>query len=455
MAGLAAAGVAAPLATNATPAARADTASTASPNFDNLGIAPGKVKHVWLIILENKSYDASFSGLNHNTYLWSKLPAQGALLTQYYGTGHNSQDNYLSLASGQAPITDTQADCPDYSQINGSIDTSGTLSSNSNFGQLASAAGPEAKPGQNGCVYPSSVKTLFNQFDSAGVSWKGYAQDLNATDSTNPKHSQGPNYCGAPYTSAPAAPDTTQPNPGSANPGSSYVPKHFPFPWFESLLQNPNDCNPAHIADVFDPTNGLYHDLQSEATTPAFSWISPDNCSDAHDATCVDTAQGGNLSGGFSDPNTPKPPVNGTGGLYAADLFLQHVIPEIEASPAFKDGGLIDVTFDEAFPPFTYNNSFYNSTSTPANASGVLTTDAAGETINGQSVFDRADRSQHAAGHRQQRQPARSGPGLQREHRAALQLRDVRGTNPCGRNLHRRQLVQHRRWRRRAVRHPH
>jgi hypothetical protein len=28
------------------------------------------IKHVWFIILENKSYDATFTGLNNNTYLW-------------------------------------------------------------------------------------------------------------------------------------------------------------------------------------------------------------------------------------------------------------------------------------------------------------------------------------------------------------------------------------------------
>ena len=147
------------------------------------------------------------------------------------------------------------------------------------------------------------------------------------------------------------------------------MPKHFPFPWFESVLQS-GDCNAAHIADIFDPTNGLYHDLQLPANqVPAFNWISPDNCSDAHDAACKDTGGGGNLSGGFSDPNTPRAPVNGSGGLYASDLFLQHIVPEIEASAAFKDGGLIDITFDEAFPPFTYNNSFYNSNDGPAERS--------------------------------------------------------------------------------------
>src|ERR1035441_3747307 len=69
---------------------------------DGLGIRPGKIKHVWLIILENKSYDATFTGLNKNTYLWKTLPSQGVLLKNYYGTGHDSLDNYLSMVGGQA-----------------------------------------------------------------------------------------------------------------------------------------------------------------------------------------------------------------------------------------------------------------------------------------------------------------------------------------------------------------
>src|SRR5580700_987459 len=90
---------------------------------DGLGIQPGKIKHVWLIILENKSFDATFTGLNNNTYLWQTLPSQGALLKNYYGTGHFSLDNYTSMVSGQATQPDTQADCPFYDQMSGSVDT--------------------------------------------------------------------------------------------------------------------------------------------------------------------------------------------------------------------------------------------------------------------------------------------------------------------------------------------
>src|SRR5579859_7553492 len=64
------------------------------------------IKHVWLIILENKSFDATFTGLNNNTYLWKTLPSQGVLVKNYYGTGHFSLDNYVSMVSGQAPEPD-------------------------------------------------------------------------------------------------------------------------------------------------------------------------------------------------------------------------------------------------------------------------------------------------------------------------------------------------------------
>src|SRR5476649_191220 len=103
--------------------------ATASAGTSSATSAPspalGKIKHVWLIILENKSYDATFTGLNKNTYLWQTLPSQGVLLKNYYGTGHFSLDNYVALVSGQAPQADTQADCPNYDKFSGTVDTSG------------------------------------------------------------------------------------------------------------------------------------------------------------------------------------------------------------------------------------------------------------------------------------------------------------------------------------------
>src|ERR1700743_4017771 len=107
------AGVAVPAAIASASASHpaAPSSSSKGLTISSTGLKPGAIKHVWLIILENKSYDATFTGLNQNSYLWKTLPKQGVLLKNYYGTGHSSQDNYLSMVSGQAPEEDTQSDC--------------------------------------------------------------------------------------------------------------------------------------------------------------------------------------------------------------------------------------------------------------------------------------------------------------------------------------------------------
>jgi len=429
------------------------------------GTPVGAVKHVWLIILENKSYDETFTSLNQNSYLWNTLPQQGALLTHYYGTGHFSMDNYIALVSGQSPSYATQDDCSTSANMtnnNSGIITTGTVgtgtdtdlttdgsgknttapttsgSSNGNYGQLLVHGGVDAPLASNGCVYPTNVPTLFNQLNAAGVPWKGYAQDLGGAQPTGstsyvtgstpgvsdtvPGRDDG--MCGYPGTSSnnPVSDPTnlvapsgdvssfTGAQPANANsngdPADQYVAKHFPFGWFTSLtgestgmqsgvtypaqaaLNEPTtaeydgpgaptsgtsdtNCDGNHIANLDDPTYGLVHDLSLPASeVPAFSWITPNNCSDAHDATC----QGNNLSGAFNANGTPNytpaglpsydpeatSPTNYTGGLYASDLFLRYYVPLIEQSAAFKDGGLIDITFDEANPPFTIGNSFNN-----------------------------------------------------------------------------------------------
>src|SRR5579863_5072805 len=108
------------------------------------GTPVGGVKHIWLIILENKSYDESFTGLNQNSYLWQTLPQQGALLTNYYGTGHFSMDNYISLVSGQSPSFDTQDDCSTTAGMtnnNSGIITTGTVGTGTDTDSTADGSG--------------------------------------------------------------------------------------------------------------------------------------------------------------------------------------------------------------------------------------------------------------------------------------------------------------------------
>ncbi len=127
--------------------------------------------------------------------------------------------------------------------------------------------GVNAALANNGCVYPTDVATLFNQFNAAGVSWKSYAQDLggaqpvgatsyvtgstpgvtdtvpgredglcgypgpsNGDPVTNPTNLVAPSGDVSSYTGA---------QPANANnngdPADQYVAKHFPAPWFNAL----------------------------------------------------------------------------------------------------------------------------------------------------------------------------------------------------------------------------
>jgi hypothetical protein len=67
-------------------------------------------------------------------------------------------------------------------------------------------------------------------------------------------------------------------------------------------------------------------DLKSTDTTPNLSYITPNLCNDGHDSPCVD----GN-----------------PGGLESADGWLQQQVPAILDSPAYKQDGMLVITFDE------------------------------------------------------------------------------------------------------------
>ena len=121
-----------------------------------------KVKHVFTIVLENKNYDATFGdAATEAPYLARKLPAKGRLLSQYHGTGHFSLGNYITLISGQSENPVTQADCTGgFNDV-----TPGTIGAD---GQALGA----------GCVYPPEVRTVADQLEAAGKTWRGYMEDM-------------------------------------------------------------------------------------------------------------------------------------------------------------------------------------------------------------------------------------------------------------------------------------
>ena len=258
----------------------------ASPARADSGLPP--FRHVFVIVLENNGYDETFGPSSPMPYLSKDLTSHGELLTRYYGIGHESLDNYVAMISGQAPNAATQSDCQTYVDV------------------TPGAVGPTGQALGQGCVYPSTIPTIAGQLESSGKTWKGYFGDM-AKDASAPT-------CRHPALNSK---DGTQ----SATATDAYAARHNPFVYFHSIIDGPTcTANDVDLAQL--PT-----DLQDAATTPSLSFIVPSLCDDGHDSPCADGRPGGPAQ---------------------ADAFLKTVVPTITQSPAFQEGGLLVVTFDEA-----------------------------------------------------------------------------------------------------------
>jgi hypothetical protein len=279
---------------------------------------PTKPGHVFVLVLENENYDTSFGPASTAPYLSQTLPAMGQLLTNYYGTGHLSQDNYISMVSGQGPNADTQGDCQFYTEFLGVPVLDGS-------GQIA---------GQ-GCVYPAIVKHIGDQLDGAGLSWRAYMEDMGNDPAVDNPGRPTVKTCGHPSANTR---DGTQ----SARATDQYAARHNPFVYFHTTVDDTGYCD-QHVVPLDDTT--LTADLATIATTPNYVFITPDLCHDGHDAVCADATQ--------------------PGGLAGIDEFLQLWIPKIVNSPAFQHDGMLIVTFDEAEAPPT-SGSDTTDCSTPA-----------------------------------------------------------------------------------------
>jgi len=208
--------------------------------------------HVFVVNLENKGYDETWGPASAAPYLSKTLRAKGVLLTQYYGTAHNSQPNYVAQISGQGPNPQMQGDCQIYSDFVGT----GTVAPGQAVGQ--------------GCVFPSRVRTVADQLLAHGLSWKGYLEDMGTA-------------CRHPVL---GTQDTTQ----KATVGDQYAARHNPFVYFHSIIDSPA-CATRDVDLSALPT-----DLASVATTPSLSYITPNLCDDGHDSPCVDGRPGGLVS---------------------------------------------------------------------------------------------------------------------------------------------------------------
>jgi phosphatidylinositol-3-phosphatase len=290
-------------------------ASFGRTHVDHVTTDAARVRHVFIIVLENKTFSDTFGTSTQDPYLQKTLVPMGGLLTEYYGTGHVSLDNYISMISGQSPTKDTDDDC-----------LPGFTGSIGNYNDVEQTGG--APQGQiaasGGCIYSRQVRTLPAQLEHAGYTWKGYMEDMG----NDPARESAT--CGHPAIGIGTDHTNTAEAPSAAVPlGDAYATRHDPFMYFHSIIDYPS-CN-THVVNL----NVLTQDLTQERTTPNYVFITPNLCSDGHDGS------------GTGAPGTTC--ANGQpGGLTSADAFLKVWVPKIMASPAYQRDGLLIITFDES-----------------------------------------------------------------------------------------------------------
>ena len=99
---------------SAKPAAEQSSPTSTAATTTTVATGPRSIGHVFVINLENENYATTWGASSPAQYLNGTLVKQGKLLTQYYGIGHASLDNYIAEISGQAPNPTTQGDCLNY-----------------------------------------------------------------------------------------------------------------------------------------------------------------------------------------------------------------------------------------------------------------------------------------------------------------------------------------------------
>jgi hypothetical protein len=251
------------------------------------------VKHVFVVMLDDEPYASAFGPASAAKYLTGTLEKQGELLLRYYAVAHLGLANEVALLSGQGPTEATAANCPTYSRI--------TQASSGSEGQLLG----------NGCVYPPSTPTLMSQLEVKHHTWKAYVEGVDEGSGT-------PSACAHPASGA-ADPSAAALTSGATAPG--YQTWRNPFVYFSSVVEFPG-CASQDVG-----INALKGDLASEKSTADFSYIAPGPCDDGNPTPCAP---------GKAD------------GMPAAETFLKRVIPEILASKAYKQNGLLAITVDDA-----------------------------------------------------------------------------------------------------------
>jgi hypothetical protein len=265
-----------------------DTGSAPAPAAAKLPA----IKHVFVIMLSDEPYAATFGPASTAPYLARTLERRGELLARYYAVAHQQLANGIALLSGQGPTPATAANCPTYEAL------------------TPAGPGGEGQALGEGCVYPRTTPTLPGQLEIKHLTWRAYVQGAGEPGGAVPACSHPALGAGDP-SSATSPATTTQP----------YATFRNPLVYFQGLTEAPS-CAADDVG-----LGALAGDLASATRTPSLAYIVPDRCHDGSPGPC---------------------PGGGPGGLPAANGLLEEIVPKILASKAYKESGLLLITSDEA-----------------------------------------------------------------------------------------------------------
>jgi phosphatidylinositol-3-phosphatase len=280
--------------TKPAPAAGKQTASASEPSREESvptsSSALAAIKHVFVVMLSDQPYASVFGPASQAHYLSHTLEHKGTLLVQYDAVAHEELANEIALLSGQGPTGETAANCPTYGDV------------------AATGTGSEEQLLGNGCVYPATTQTLPAQLLAKHLSSRAYVEGIG-----EPGDPQAA--CAHPPLGA------ADPTAEQAASSGAYATFRNPFVYFHSIIDSPSCAADDVGLDKLEP------DLASAKGAPSFAYIVPDRCHDGNPTPCM---------------------VGAPAGLAPADAFIAKVVPQITASKAYKDGGLLVITVDQA-----------------------------------------------------------------------------------------------------------
>ena len=164
-----------------------------------------------------------------------------------------------------------------------------THSSAANYLAISAGEFPSASPPGCGSVTAcrDTSDNLYHQLDTAGLSWKSYQESMPAACTTS---SSG-----------------------------AYKIGHNPAIFYSNIPTAECQAKDLPVADLTAQSGVFWDDLQNQ-TLPNFSWVTPNLNNDGE----------------------------GTGGLAAADTWLQHFMANVQQSNSYQAGNtLVLVTYDE------------------------------------------------------------------------------------------------------------